>query len=294
MNRRKSVLASIALLGAALLLIPSASSSPNPASVTIAGSLQSELGCPGDWDPACATTHLSFDAYDDVWQGSWSVPAGDYEYKAALNDGWDENYGLHAAPGGANIPLAGGSTVKFYYDHKSHWITDSRNSVIAVAPGSFQSELGCPGDWEPDCLRSWLQDPDGDGIYTFTTTDLPAGAYEAQGGASNESWDVNYGAGRRPERREHRLRRPGRPRKGHFTYDAATHVLTISAGHGAGQQRRVGRPPSRLAQHALPDARRRGARRHAGDPPLPHVPRRRHRREAASLRRQRERPALCR
>jgi hypothetical protein len=21
--------------------------------------------------------------------------------------------------------------------------------VIAVAPGSFQSELGCPGDWQP-------------------------------------------------------------------------------------------------------------------------------------------------
>ncbi len=232
MNRRKSVLASIALLGAALLLIPSASSSPNPASVTIAGSLQSELGCPGDWDPACATTHLSFDASDDVWQGSWSVPAGDYEYKAALNDGWDENYGLHAAPGGANIPLAGGSTVKFYYDHKSHWITDSRNSVIAVAPGSFQSELGCPGDWQPDCLRSWLQDPDGDGLYTFTTTDLPAGAYEGKV-ALNESWDVNYGQGGVQNGANIAFVVPADHAKVVFTYDAATHVLTIRAGHGA-------------------------------------------------------------
>ena len=62
-------------------------------------------------------------------------------------------------------PSAG--NVKFYYDHKSHWITDNKSSVIAVAPGSFQSELGCPADWDPGCLRSWLQDPDGDGIYTF-------------------------------------------------------------------------------------------------------------------------------
>ena len=69
---------------------------------------------------------------------------GSYEYKAALNDSFTENYGLHAQKDGPNIPLnlAPGTSVKFYYDHKSHWITDNRNSVIAVAPGSFQSELG--------------------------------------------------------------------------------------------------------------------------------------------------------
>ena len=74
-----------------------AAHTPIPASVTIAGSLQSELGCAGDWDPACAATHLTYDAADDVWQGTWNVPAGSYEYKAALNDSWTENYGLHAA-----------------------------------------------------------------------------------------------------------------------------------------------------------------------------------------------------
>ena len=30
-----------------------------------------------------------------------------------------------------------------------------------------------PGRLGPDCLRSWLEDPDGDGIYTFETTALP-------------------------------------------------------------------------------------------------------------------------
>ncbi len=172
-----------------------ASHTPNPTSVTIAGSLQSELGCAGDWDPACAGTHLTYDAGDDVWQGTFSVPAGGYEYKAALNNTWDENYGLHAVPGGDNIPFtADGTSVKFYYDHKSHWVTDNKSSVIAVAPGSFQSELGCPGDWQPDCLRSWLQDPDGDGVYTFETSSLPADNYEAKV-ALNETWDVNYGQG---------------------------------------------------------------------------------------------------
>ncbi len=169
---------------------------PDPSAVTIAGDLQSELGCPGDWQADCAATHLAYDAADDVWQGTFNVPAGSYEYKAPLNDGWDENYGANAVPNGANIALSlGGATdVKFYYDHKSHWVTDNHNSRIATAAGSFQSELGCPGDWQPDCLRSWLEDSDGDGIYTFTTSTIPPGDYEFKA-AINEGWDESYGAG---------------------------------------------------------------------------------------------------
>src|SRR3954454_9385935 len=174
----------VALAAAALVLLPAATAShtPNPTSVTIAGSLQSEAGCPGDWDPGCATTHLAYDANDTVWQGTWTVPAGDWQYKAPLNNAWDENYGAHATQGGDNVGfhLGASSPVKFYYDHESHWVTDSISSVIATVPGDFQSELGCAGDWDPSCLRSWLQDPDGDGVYTFETTAIPGGHYEAK------------------------------------------------------------------------------------------------------------------
>jgi hypothetical protein len=166
---------------------------PNPTSVTIAGSLQSELGCPGDWDPACAATHLAYDAGDGVWQGTFNVPAGSWEYKAPLNDSWDENYG---DKNGNNIALNLGApaNVKFYYDHKSHWLTDNVNDRIVTAAGSFQSEIGCPGDWDPTCLRSWLQDKDDDGTYTFTTTEIPAGNYEFKA-VINEDWSESYGQG---------------------------------------------------------------------------------------------------
>src|SRR5215216_543890 len=205
-----------------------ASHTPNPSAVTIAGSLQSELGCPGDWQPECAATHLTYDASDDVWQGAFSVPAGSYEYKAALNNSWDENYGLHAQAGGANIPLDGsGTNVKFYYDHKSHWITDNKGSVIAVAPGSFQSELGCPADWDPGCLRSWLQDADGDGIYSLETTALPQGAYETKV-AINESWDENYGQGGIPNGPNIPFTVPVDNANVTFTYNATSHVLTVA------------------------------------------------------------------
>ena len=65
--------------------VPRFSDTPAPGSVTIAGSLQSELGCSGDWQPECTDTQLDWDADDLVWQGVFAVPAGSWEYKAALN-----------------------------------------------------------------------------------------------------------------------------------------------------------------------------------------------------------------
>src|SRR6266496_4092153 len=215
--------------------IVKASHTPNPTSVTLVGDLQSEIGCAGDWDPGCAASHLAYDAGDDVWQGTWTVPLGNWQYKAALNDSWDENYGLHAVPGGDNIPLSLGAdnSVKFYYDHKTHWITDNKSSVIAVAPGDFQSELGCPGDWDPSCLRSWLEDPDGDGIYSFETTALPHGSYVTKV-AINESWDENYGEGGVPNGPNIPFTVPVDNTKVTFTYVAATHVLTVVVASPAG------------------------------------------------------------
>ena len=215
----------------ALLFIPTAvGNTPNPTSVTVAGSLQSELGCPTDWDPGCAATHLSYDLNDDVWQGVFTIPAGSWEYKAALDNSWTENYGLHAQPGGANVPLSLGSStlVKFYYDHKSHWITDNHSSLIATAPGSYQSELGCASDWDPGCLRSWLEDPSGSGTYSFSTTALPAGAYEAKA-AINEDWTENYGLGGVPNGPNIPFTVPANNTRMDFVYNATSHVLTITS-----------------------------------------------------------------
>ncbi|HYN31812.1 MAG TPA: alpha-amylase family glycosyl hydrolase, partial [Ilumatobacteraceae bacterium] len=206
---------------------------PAPASVTIAGSLQSELGCTGDWQADCATTH-AVNVIGDVWKATFTVPAGEWEYKTTINDSWTENYGLGGVPDGPNIPLslAADTSVRFYYSHATHWTTDSARSRIVTAPGSYQSELGCPGDWQPDCLRSWLQDPDGDGTYEFSTSDIPAGTYDAKA-TIDESWDENYGAG-------------GALNGGNigfsvadgqsvtFTFVSATNTLTITTSGGSG------------------------------------------------------------
>ncbi|RPI97332.1 MAG: hypothetical protein EHM39_09660, partial [Chloroflexi bacterium] len=95
----------IALLMVGLgTLVSAQENTPPPQSVTIAGTVQSVLGCSGDWQPECEETFLTYSAADDLWMATWDLPAGSYEYKAALNGAWDEDYGLGAEPGGANIP----------------------------------------------------------------------------------------------------------------------------------------------------------------------------------------------
>lgn len=222
----------LALLSGALFITQAyAADTPDPTSVTVAGSLQSAMGCSGDWDPACAAAHLSYDSSDDVWQASWTIPAGSWEYKAALNDSWTENYGLNAIRDGANISLSlsSSTSVKFYYDHETHWVTSNQNAIIVVAPGSFQSELGCPGDWDPGCLRSWLQDTNGDGTYTFTTNAIPAGNYEVKV-AVNESWDENYGQGGVAGGANIAFGVAADGTDVLFSYNASTHILAISSG----------------------------------------------------------------
>ena len=203
---------------------------PKPTSVTVSGDFQSELGAPGDWMPDATATRLTYDANDDVWQGIFLVPAGTWQYKVALNGAWDENYGLHATPSGANIAfsLPVPTLVKFYYDHKSHWITDSVTSTIAVVPGSFQSELGAAGDWQPDCLRSWLQDVDGDGLYGFVARGLPTGSFEARV-ALDESWTVSYGPDGVQGGANFPFTVSQQKEAIGFAYDSSTHVMRITS-----------------------------------------------------------------
>jgi len=177
----------------ALAIGAQADHTSDPSSVSIPGDLNPAMGCPGEWQPDCTDAALDAGA-DGIWRGSFTLPAGDYEYKAAINGGWDENYGANATSGGDNIPLSVSEEqdVRFYYSHKSHWVADSVNDVIAAAVGDFQQALGCESNWAPDCMIAWVQDINNTGIYQYTTTDIPAGNYEAKI-ALNETWDVSYG-----------------------------------------------------------------------------------------------------
>ncbi|WP_291380505.1 pullulanase-type alpha-1,6-glucosidase [Demequina sp.] len=193
--------------------------------VTAPGSYQSEAGCPGDWDPACTTTTLTYQG-NGLYAGTFPVAAGDYEYKIAIGGTWDVNYGAGGAPGGANVSfsLAAAGNVTFVFDEVSHAFTSSAQGPLLTVPGSHQSEIGCPGDWDPACLATVLLDGDGDGIATFTAT-IPAGSYEAKV-AHGLTWAENYGAGGTLGGANIPFTAPG-GKPVTFNYEIATHLLTI-------------------------------------------------------------------
>jgi hypothetical protein len=205
-----------------------------PAAAAIAGTLNSDFGCvtaggdPEDWAPWCDQAQMTLDPNDKIWKGTWTIPAGPYAYKVALNRTWDENYGSGAVRNGANIEITSdGSPLTFYYDHRTHWVVSDSEVPIVVAAGSFQSEMGCSGDWDPACMRSWLQDPDGDGVFSLATTQIPAGSYEVKA-TVGLSWDVNYGAGGVPNGANIAFSVPGDGLITTLSYDSVSHVLSVS------------------------------------------------------------------
>src|SRR6476620_4857369 len=123
---------------------------PIPSTVALVGSLQSELGCPGDWQPECPQTRLQPVAGSPgVFRATFVVPAGNYDYKVALNNAWDENYGAGGAPGGANIAItASGGSVTFTYDHATHVISDDMPRPLGGVQGAHWLRRGLIA-WRP-------------------------------------------------------------------------------------------------------------------------------------------------
>ena len=91
-----------------------------PASVALVGSLQDELGCGGDWDPACDVTELTDADGDGTWEYTTTVPAGAYEIKVALNDTWDTSYGKDGGADNIPLTLAGDAELTFTWNQDSH------------------------------------------------------------------------------------------------------------------------------------------------------------------------------
>ena len=208
--------------------------------VTVPGSHNAAMGCPGDWQPDCAAAALTLDEPSGKYVGTFTLPAGDYEYKVAVGGSWDVNYGAGGVPGGDNARYThAGGEVTFIYDPVSHDFTNTSQGPIITLPGSFQSELGCPGDWQPDCLATWMLDPDRDGTFTFTTDALPAGSYEVKV-AHDRSWAENYGLGGTRDGANYTFTATA-GKAVTFTYDIDTHELTIEVTDpplaGVGEQR---------------------------------------------------------
>ncbi len=208
-------------------------------SVTLPGSHNAAMGCAGDWQPDCAAAQLTLDEASGLYTGTFDIPQGTYTYKVAHGGSWDENYGANGVPDGEDISsIHDGGSITFWYDPKTHIVQSSAQGPFVTLPGSFNAALGCAEDWMPACMSTWMQDGDGDGVYTFTTTKIPAGSHGVKV-AHGGSWDENYGVGGQRDGADWTFSTQ-QGKVVTFSYDISTHELTIETEDplvaGAGQQ----------------------------------------------------------
>lgn len=85
--------------------------------INLPGSYQDKAGCGGQWDPACESTGM-VKGDDGLYRLTVTLPAGEYEYKVAMDGAWTVNYGSDGAQDGPNykLSLAADSEVTFTYN----------------------------------------------------------------------------------------------------------------------------------------------------------------------------------
>lgn len=93
--------------------------------VNAPGSYQAQAGCPGDWQPECSVTAMKAGDNGTFVSGPFSLKAGEYEVKVALDGSWTTNYGSDGAQDGPNykFTLAADGTVDFVYDPATKLLT---------------------------------------------------------------------------------------------------------------------------------------------------------------------------
>lgn len=141
--------------------------------VSAPGSHNAAMGCAGDWQPGCEAARLLWDEALNLYVGTFDLPAGDYEYKIAINGSWDLNYGVGGVVDGGNQAYThDGGELTIYWDPLSKLFHNTALGPIITLPGSFQSQVGCSGDWQPGCFSTLMALNGDTGLYEWTTDAL--------------------------------------------------------------------------------------------------------------------------
>ncbi|MFC7620088.1 alpha-amylase family glycosyl hydrolase [Microlunatus sp. GCM10028923] len=133
LGRWVSLLLILALVAGWFGAAPAAAEGPS--AVTLVGDLQTELGCAKDWDPACPQSELKPTGEPGRWAAEFTLPAGTYAYKVAIDHGWEISWGLNGGPENVPLTIAGEVRLTVRYDDAVH--------RIGITP------LDLPGDHDP-------------------------------------------------------------------------------------------------------------------------------------------------
>ena len=97
--------------------------------VNVPGSYQNQAGCgegdSGNWQPSCTATAMTMGEDGLYHSGPFTIVAGDYEAKVALDGAWTTNYGVDGKADGDNykFTMAADGTVEYTFDPESKLLT---------------------------------------------------------------------------------------------------------------------------------------------------------------------------
>jgi len=154
--------------------------------VSLFGTFQSEMGCDFDYADGCESSTLQFNANSGLWEGSFMLPAGCYNYQVEEFFGCSNVtfYGENGVAWGEFIQLYVPSEgeISFIYDPQTHMISSTPYSgapeevTIVSLMGNLQDELGCTYDYDYGCDHPVLEFNSSSGAWEGNFT-LPAGCY---------------------------------------------------------------------------------------------------------------------
>jgi len=207
----------------------------DPNKIVIAGTFQDELGCYGDWNPDCDATELTLNSSTGLYTGVFQIPEGNHRYKVTVGGGWDINYGENGLFRGPDIYLcvpSGSEDITFTYDPSTHVVVTTPIAsgfspecpLLVVLVGSFQDELGCYGDWVPECTNTALIYNSSSGLFEGDFN-IPTGCYEYRV-VLDTYWLNNFGRDGIHEGPNYSISIPVNPEVNHFTYDPFSHVVS--------------------------------------------------------------------
>ena len=116
-----------------------------PTAVAVAGSHNSELGCPGDWKPDCASTHLPSTPRTASGSRPSTCPRAPSSTRPRSTTAGTRTTGWTRCPTAPTSRYTGRRRpVKFYYDHESHWVTSDTEGSIVDRARQLPERAGLP------------------------------------------------------------------------------------------------------------------------------------------------------
>lgn len=89
----------------------------------VVGTFLTASGLGTDWDASTAKTLLTDDNFDNIYTGTFAIPAGTYSTSACMDQSWTESYGIDGKSGigtGISFTVPTASNVTFTYNAITH------------------------------------------------------------------------------------------------------------------------------------------------------------------------------